>query len=303
MTDGDNLYVRVNDDLVLDAGSYEILQMPHGLERVIHAPTTTMFHQLLDYLKTKPDSSKRPACNAASSEGEAATALVLRWGSYLSVLLDHDKPLWSEATSEETSRISNEEMARINIEASAALAEWIDLYRQERGSGLYAQLVKRALTYLPKPVATANLRPDGFAGLADPINASQLIEKAEARILKVLGYVENYPSRIFANALVNMAWRYSPVERIHSGVPRGSPLDQRRVTLEEETEIMGYVACRLETGMATCKQLITEQPPRSWVEQIIPYALDRRICPIQWSLTETSREVRLPEPEVKGSDG
>ena len=106
-----------------------------------------------------------------------------------------------------------------------------------------------------------------------------------------------------ANALVNMAWRYSPVERIHSGVPRGSPLDQRRVTLEEETEIMGYVACRLETGMATCKQLITEQPPRSWVEQIIPYALDRRICPIQWSLTETSREVRLPEPEVKGSDG
>ena len=57
-------------------------------------------------------------------EGVAATVLVLRWGSYLAVLLDRDKPLWSAVRSQGISRISDEEVARINIEASAALAEW-----------------------------------------------------------------------------------------------------------------------------------------------------------------------------------
>ncbi len=56
-------------------------------------------------------------------EGVAAAALTLRWGSYLAVLLDRDKSVWNEASSPSTGRISDEEMARINIEASAALAE------------------------------------------------------------------------------------------------------------------------------------------------------------------------------------
>lgn len=289
------LHVRVNNELVLDAGTCEEVSTSHGMETVIYPPSTTMFHQVLDYLKAKPDPPTQPSSGSSSGEGEVVAALVLRWGSYLSVLLDHDKPVWSEIHSEETSRINNEEMPRINIEASAALAEWIDLFRQEKGSGFYAQLVKRAAAYLPMPVATPNLRPDGFASPADPLIASQMIEEAEGRLLKVLGYVERYPIRIFANALVNMAWRYSPVEKIHSGKSTSLPLDQRRVTPEEETEIMGYVAGRLATGMVICKQLLTEQPPRAWVEQVIPYALDRRICPTQWSLTETSREVRLQE--------
>lgn len=54
-------------------------------------------------------------------EGVAAAALALRWGSYLAVLLDHDKAVWPEVNSPSTSRISDEEMARINIEAAAAL--------------------------------------------------------------------------------------------------------------------------------------------------------------------------------------
>jgi hypothetical protein len=56
-------------------------------------------------------------------EGVAAAALILRWGSYLAVLLDHYKPVWPEVGSASTSRISDEEMARINLEASAALTQ------------------------------------------------------------------------------------------------------------------------------------------------------------------------------------
>ena len=58
-------------------------------------------------------------------EGVAAAALCLRWGPYLTVLLDKEKPICPSAQDASTSRIADEEMARINIEASAAVAEWI----------------------------------------------------------------------------------------------------------------------------------------------------------------------------------
>ena len=41
------------------------------------------------------------------------------------------------------------------VEASAALAEWIDLYRVDPGGSLYTRLVNRAVFYLPMPKKTA----------------------------------------------------------------------------------------------------------------------------------------------------
>jgi hypothetical protein len=49
------------------------------------------------------------------------------------------------------SRISDEEMARFNIEASAALAAWIDPWRVDQGGSLDTQLVNRAVCYLQSP--------------------------------------------------------------------------------------------------------------------------------------------------------
>jgi hypothetical protein len=62
-----------------------------------------------------------------------AAALVLRWGSYLAVLLDRDKPAWSGPRGK-MSRISDGEMARINIEASggACLETATDLENRAR---------------------------------------------------------------------------------------------------------------------------------------------------------------------------
>jgi hypothetical protein len=77
--------------------------------------------------------------------------VTLRWGSHLAVLLDRDKPVWTEVHSASTSRICDQEMARVNIEASAALAEWIDLFRADPGGPLYEQFVNRAVSYLPRP--------------------------------------------------------------------------------------------------------------------------------------------------------
>ena len=52
-----NLRVRVNDDLVLDAGTTEELS---GSELVVHPPKETLFRQVLDYLRAKPDPPSPP---------------------------------------------------------------------------------------------------------------------------------------------------------------------------------------------------------------------------------------------------
>ena len=230
-------------------------------------------------------------------EGVAAAALALRWGSYLAVLLDHDKPVWTGAELPGTSRISDEEMARINIEASAALAEWIDLYRSDPGGHLYEKLVNRAVTYLPMPKKTSKLKDTGFAALAEPDMAARLVEAAyPSHLERVRADVDRHPSRVLANALVNTAWRNGPVEDVHAGAFRGYPLDQRRVTLSEERELMAFGSERLALGMTVCLQFSMERPPRPWPEQVLPYGLAEPmlITPSRWTLTESSRVVRLP---------
>ena len=158
----ERLRVRVNDDLVLDAGTCTEVVGARGPERLIRPPKITLFHQVLDYLRAKPDPPARASGSAIGREGVAAAALVLRWGSYLAVLLDPDKPLWPAARADGVSRISDEEMARINVGASAALAEWIDLVRADGDSRLYTALVDRAVSSLPMPTKTVQLKLGPF---------------------------------------------------------------------------------------------------------------------------------------------
>jgi hypothetical protein len=48
--------------------------------------------------------------------------------------------------------------------------------------------------------------------------------------------------------------------------------------------------------MTVCLQFALEQPRRPWPEQVLPYGLAEMllITPSRWTLTEASREVRLP---------
>jgi len=287
-----NLQVRVNDELLLDAGGTEELGRS---ELVIHPPKTTLFHQVLAYLRAKPDPPAPPTGSTVESEGTAAAAIAVRWGTYLAVLADRAKPIWAEARSPGTSRICDSEMARINIEASAALAEWIDLCREDPDA--YGQLVVRALAYLPLPKLRPKAVGSQFAMLAMPEIAAKVVGATDAaRLATVRADAERHPSRIFANALVNTAWRNGPAEDIHAGDLRGYPLDHRRVTAAEERDLMGFAADRLTTGMGLCRDLALERPSRSWSDQVLPYGLAGAmlITPSGWTLTEATREVRLP---------
>jgi hypothetical protein len=267
----------------------------HGSERLIRPPAATLFSQVLAYLKTKPDPPTSVAVAPSDREGLAAAAVTLRWGSYLAVLLDHDKPFWSPIASPGTSRISDQEMARINIEASAALAEWIDLSRTDRP--LYAQLVQRALCYLPMPQTKPKITVNHFAALADPEIADQLVRASNpAQLARVRGDAARHPSRLFANALLNIAWRNGPVENVHAGKTGAYPLGQRRVTLEEERTLMQFSSERLTLGMSVCRELAPSHDGRPWSDKVLPYGVAQNwsVTPLHWTLTEVSRKVRLP---------
>jgi len=291
------LSVRVNDDLTLDAGTCEEVAGPEGPELLIRPPRTTLFRQVLAYLREKPDPITKLSSSTSEREGAAACAITLRWGSFLAVLLDREKSVWCEVKSATTSRISDGEMARINIEASAALAEWVDLFRAEQNQRLYFKLVDRAVCYLPMPKRKPKLNFNEFLALANPEISSKLLEACDATYLECArAEAEGFASRIFANALTNHAWRNGPVEAIHGGEFRGYPLNQRRRTAVEERELMGFSSDRMAIGMRVCRQFSAEQPPRAWSEQVVPYALAGMllITPSRWTLTESSRQVRLP---------
>jgi hypothetical protein len=186
-------------------------------------------------------------------------------------------------------------MARINIEASAALAEWIDISRENRG--IYEKLVGRVLANLPIPKTQPRPAGSNFAILAMPEVAAGILGAAKAtHLASVRAAAQSHPSRLFANALVNAAWRNGPVENVHAGASRGYPLDQRRMTDAEQGDLLSFAADRLTTGMDVCRGLATETPPRSWSEQVLPYGLAGMtlITPSGWTLTEATREVRLP---------
>ena len=133
--------------------------------------------------------------------------------------------------------------------------------------------------------------------LAMPEVREKLIQAVpEGRLAEVRASAQTHPSRLFSNALVNSAWRNGPIEDIHSGASRGYPLDHRRVTVTEERTVLEFAADGLTTGMEVCHELGTERPARSWSDQVLPYGLAgmMMITPTGWTLTETTREVRVP---------
>jgi len=58
---------------------------------------------------------------------------------------------------------------------------------------------------------------------------------------------------------------------------------------------MGFANDRLGHGMTVCLRFAMEHLRRPWTEQVLPYGLAEMllITPSRWSLTESSREVRL----------
>jgi hypothetical protein len=59
---------------------------------------------------------------------------------------------------------------------------------------------------------------------------------------------------------------------------------------------MTFASVALSDAIWICREFTTEEPRRSYAEQILPFGLGEefRITPENWTLTESSREVQLP---------
>jgi len=146
------------------------------------------------------------------------------------------------------------------------------------------------------PCRALGVRRGPFTALADPEIGGRLVGATDAApVARVRAYAERHASRVFANALVNVAWRNGPVEHVHAGHVRSYPLDQRRVTPAEEAKLMRFASDGMAIGMAVCLRLAAEPRGRSWAEQVLPFGLAQQwlVTPSGWTLTEASRELRL----------
>ncbi len=304
-----SLIVNADEQCTIDAGYWQECDESHQMPyRLVSPPQITMYWQVLSYLEEATRDEKVPP-KSQLHFGEVAiatVALCIRWGSYFAVLANRGLPQWTAAFDPEVSCISDGEMARINIEASAALSDWIDLMRADQPH--FRKLVKAAVRLLPFPIArldgstyynrfrtfsainSANGRRYLMEAFARDFG-SEWLERQKARVLV-------HPTRALANGILNEHWcNGSGIEDIHAGgmaPPR--PLTQSRLTKAQETLLMQETAELFVPTLRALYHVVSKPSEESWPEQALPYAIAFK-PPADWSLDEQTRAFALPDVE------
>lgn len=230
------LVIHASNHLALHAGWWEELTEGDGTcYRMVSPPEQTLFDQVLLYLETiaaqLPTSSLTQS--SLSEQVRAILAVCLRWGSYFAVLADEAKPLWPLTNQQSISLIADAEMARINIEMSAALEQWLDILRSDKER--YFVLVQAA-KQLPLPFKRISVPPrkrerllewaflaECMRSLCSPQEREQLVaSRGEAEwVQRIRSTVLASPTRVLANGIINMCWRNgSSVDTTTSSVPK-----------------------------------------------------------------------------------
>src|SRR5258708_18737815 len=263
-----------------------------------------MYRQVLSYLEeTIRDEKVPPKSQLHFGEVAIATvAICIRWGSCFAVLANHDLPQWTAAFDPEVSCIGDGEMARINIEASAALASWIDLMQADQQH--FCKLVKAAIQLLPFPIAQldGSTYYNRFRALGAINSAhgrrflmeafardfgSEWLEREKARVLV-------HPTRALANGILNQHWRNgSRCADIHAGgIAPPRPLTQCRPTQAQETLLMQETAELFVPTLRALYHVVSQPSEGTWPGQGLPYAIAFK-PPVDWSRDEQTRAIPL----------
>jgi hypothetical protein len=141
--------ITISDQIKLDAGTIE--QSQDSI--LVHPPAVPMIEQLITQLDALPQ------CEGdfqIQHLGVAFTALCVRWGSYLSTLMDSSTELhpaipgFHKKQPQEYGFISDSEMQRLNIEISYNVYHLAQVLRERNDIGL-TKLLWKAYAYLPMP--------------------------------------------------------------------------------------------------------------------------------------------------------
>ena len=196
------------------------------------------------------------------------------------------------------SRISDFEMARINVEASSGLARWIELLRDDLQQ--YRALVRAACSLpMQRIQARRSSDCDQLLMLTDPRLVAAVATRLDSETARrARQNAEAHPTRMLANSLIHVTWRNGPVEDIHAGRHSSYPLTQRRIAAAEDGTLTSTTAGRLEYGLRAVYDLLGEKSERSWVEKVLPCGVASFLAPYRWSLIEQTRMVELYGKDV-----
>ena len=279
---------------MLDAGSWTEESSSAGAVRIVDPPGTPLFDQVVHYLESKPVVQGRTL--RIRDEAVATVAVCLRWGSYFGVLADRSKPLWPESRNSDISLIADAEMMRINIEASAALESWIEIWRTDYPR--WRRLVEQAVHYLPMETRTVQRNQEAYlSALAHKEVRAMVVASAGLGGLRAEAEVEAHPSRVLANAVINRVWRNGLVEDLHAGRRNfGPPLELCRLSLRQTRFLLRSTLGKVVDAMWGLLALQESAATASWSELVQPYNLVRfplMITPSGWTLTERTCPMRL----------
>ena len=242
-----------------------------------------MFDQLSDWLSRQ--SAPEPAPFSSETIGIGATALCLRWGSYLAVLLDENKPLDPCVASPEISMVADSEMKRINIEFSSNLARLIRMLHEDE-AGCY-RLLHLAHQYLPMPRLQFRHCPnpfEAFQRLCSHFFCEMAGIDLRDRLDRARPIVTPDAYRVLGNRIALASWRNGPVEELHSGRALAYSLSYRRATDRQSRELMSFASGHLTVLISRFRpwaQCPGSAPP--WPENIAGIYISPRFTCSSWS--------------------
>lgn len=302
------IWIYIDDHHTLDAGSWQtILDDEQTPYRLITPPKISMYEQVINYLAEATKNQKVPP-KSQIHFGEIALATMLvciRWGSYFAILVNRNVPQWTDAYDPEIGCIQDPEMARMNIETSAALEMWLDLLYKDFAQ--FRKLVKAAIQLLPSPIEIPDPKTNyNQFRLMSTINSvagrQRLMEYISNQVGedwfndKVVRISENL-LRSLANGVINGCWRNSELENIHAGKGNGSvPILQRCLTQQQEQNLFQDTIAEFVPAMRGLVQAFTKPTEELFDELVLPYAYTFN-PPEYWTLHEQTRPVELYGPE------
>jgi hypothetical protein len=209
--------------------------------------------------------------------------------------MDETKPVDPRAKDGTVSMISQQEMKRINIEASSNLAYLLNMMHDDEFKAL--DLMQRAYEALPMPQKRVQREWQVYQIMLASMMAMQFSNLSEASERSAIAVFNPY--RSLANTIISLSYRNGPVEDVHAGSEVAYRLTHRRFTNSQIRTVLRFSAERLSGIMGASPFWGDDLPEVApWPQRLsaLPFVI---LYPSNWSMTAESSSITLKKEWTK----